>query len=258
VQFVVLTSIGSSAELFARLALKGGNALRFVHGNLRSTLDLDFTAEGDFPDDSESIRTLLNSALRGAERQFQVKARCQKVNRNPKNPQATLPTYAVTVCFQLPGDRYYQNFDERKNFAEVVELEISLNDVLCETIEQRLSATTHPVRVCSLEDILAEKLRALLQQLIRGRNRPQDVYDIASRMREMGDKVDILKVTKFLISKSDARGIEPRKSSYNDEVRNFALVNYEVEIRAQATAFIPFDEAWAEVISLVSRLTIPD
>ncbi len=36
-------------------ALKGGNALRFGHGNHRSTLDLDFTAEGDFPDNSDTI-----------------------------------------------------------------------------------------------------------------------------------------------------------------------------------------------------------
>ena len=177
--------------------MKGGNALRFVHGNHRSTIDLDFTAEGDFPDNSEAIRTILDAAFKGAARQFQVKARCQSVNRNPRRAEATFPTYTVKVCFQLPGDRYYQNFDERKGFAEVVDLEISLNDVVCETIEQGLSAATHPVRVCSLEDILAEKLRALLQQAIRGRNRPQDVYDIASRMRELGAKVDRAKVLSF-------------------------------------------------------------
>ncbi len=257
-QFVILASIASSAELVTRLAFKGGNALRFVHGNERSTIDLDFTADGNFPDNSDAIRALLNSALKASERQFQVKSRCQSVNRNPRRQDATLPTDSVKVCFQLPGDRYYQNFDDRKSFAEVVDLEIILNDVLCETIQRQLSASTKPVRICSLEDILAEKLRALLQQLIRRRNRPQDVYDIASRMQEFGDKVDTAKVAQFLISKSAARGIEPHKSSYNHEVRKLALENYEVEIRAQATAFIPFDEAWKEVLSLVSRLNIPD
>lgn len=102
----------------------------------------------------------------------------------------------MKVCFQLPGDRYYQNFDERPSFSEIVELEISLNDVLCEAFERKLTESRKPLRVCSLEDILAEKLRALLQQLIRGRNRPQDVYDVASRMRERGGKVDVEKVTR--------------------------------------------------------------
>jgi len=258
VQFVVLVSVASSTRLFASLALKGGNALRFIHGNRRSTIDLDFTAEGDFPDDPDSIRGLLNAAFRGALRQYQVKVRCQSVKRNPKRPEATLPTYAVKACFQLPGDRYYQNFDERPSFAEIVELEISLNDVLCETIEQNLGASSKPLRVCSLEDILAEKLRALLQQVIRGRNRPQDVYDIASRMRERGGEVDIDKVSRFLVMKSKARDIEPRKSAYDEQVRALAFENYDVEIRAQATAFIPFAEAWAGMLSLVSRLGIPD
>ena len=258
VQFVVLASIAASAELVNRLALKGGNALHFVHGNLRSTLDLDFTAESDFPDNAGAIRGFLDAALKAAERQFQVKARCQSVNRNPKKPEATLPTYAIKVCFQMPGDRYYQNFDERKSFAEVVELEISLNDVLCETIQAKLSANSEPVRVCSLEDILAEKLRALLQQLIRKRNRPQDVYDIASRMRDFRDTVDVAKVSKYLLDKSRARGIAPKKGSYNNEVRAFAAAVYDVEIKANAKVFIPFDEAWAEVLALVARLSLPE
>jgi predicted nucleotidyltransferase component of viral defense system len=225
---------------------------------MRSTLDLDFTAEGDFPDDAGEIKALLNTALKQVERQFQVKSRCQSIHRNPKNKERTLPTYRVKVCFQLPGDRYYQNFEQREQFPEVVELEISLNDVLCETIEKRLSSTTKPVRVCSLEDILAEKLRALLQQLIRGRSRPQDVYDIASRMREFGASIDLGKVSEFLLRKSGARNIEPRKSSYNESVRQQAMVNYDEEIKAQATVFIPFEEAWAEVLQVVSRLSIPE
>lgn len=257
IQFVVLASIASSEQLVKRLALKGGNALHFVHGNTRSTLDLDFTAEGDFPDNEDAIRTLLDTALRGAERQFQVKARCQRLKRNPRNPEATLPTYLVKVCFQLPSDRYYQNFDERQNFAEVVELEISLNDALCETIQKRLSATTQPVRVCSLEDIIAEKLRAILQQIIRHRNRPQDVYDIASRVREFGASIDTGKITIFLIQKSVIRDISPRKSSYNNEVRELARHNYEAEIKVPSALFISFDEAWEEVLQLVNRLDIP-
>jgi predicted nucleotidyltransferase component of viral defense system len=258
VQFVVLASIGSSRDSVSRLALKGGNALRFVYGNMRSTLDLDFTAESGFPDNDEEIKTLLNSALKPAVRQFEIKARCQSVHRNPRRPDQTRPTYIIKICFQFPTDRYYKNFDERPLFPEVVELEISLNDVLCETIETSLSPTTQPVRVCSLEDILAEKLRALLQQLIRNRSRPQDVYDIASRWRASRTSIDLGKVSEFLLRKSVARDITPRKSSYNDSVRERASVNYDEEIKAQATVFIPFEEAWAEVIDVVRQLSIPD
>jgi predicted nucleotidyltransferase component of viral defense system len=105
VQFVILASMSSSVALLARVAFKGGNALRFVHGNLRSTLDLDFSAEGDFPDSPEAIKRLMDAALKTAERRYQVKARCQSIHRNPPGHDKTMPTYRIKVCYQFPGDR---------------------------------------------------------------------------------------------------------------------------------------------------------
>ena len=153
VQYVVLAAIASSPGLKSRIAFKGGNALQFIHGNSRSTLDLDFTADGDFPDDSAAITDLLNAAFQSTEGRFRVKARCQSIRRNPPGADKTLPTYNIKVGFQLPGDRYYQNFEERvgerKPFSEVVELEISLNDVLCETIPWWILPSAHSIRGCS-------------------------------------------------------------------------------------------------------------
>ena len=187
VQFVVLVSISSSPALTSRVALKGGNALRFIHGNDRSTLDLDFSADRDFPDDPGDIKGFVDAAVRGEERRYQVKARCQSIHRQPPGLDKTTPTYNLKICYQLPGDRYYHAIEERlsagKTFSEVVEVEISLNDVLCETFEQALNFGDKPLRVCTLDDIVAEKLRALLQQVPRNRSRPQDVFDIASVIR---------------------------------------------------------------------------
>jgi predicted nucleotidyltransferase component of viral defense system len=258
VQFVVLVSMSSSAAFVSHVAFKGGNALRFIHGNLRSTLDLDFSAEAGFPDNPDDIKALMDAALTWAERRHQVKARCQSIHRKPPGHDKTMPTYSLKVCYQLPGDRHYQNFDERKSFSEVVEIEISLNDVLCETDERELQASTKPLRVCTLEDILAEKLRALLQQIPRKRSRPQDVFDIASMVRRHGASLDLGKVASFLVRKSEARDIVAAKPAFNASVRERALVGYEEQIRPFTTEFIPFDEAWEEVLALVARLSIPD
>ncbi len=258
-QFVVLASISSSHVLASTLVFKGGNALLFFFGNPRSTLDLDFTARVDFPDDPERIHELLNQALKYALNRFQVKARCQSVHRNPPGLDKTFPTYLAKVGYQLPGDRYYQNFDEDRNYPQVIELEISLNDVICETESWKLDESTEALSRCSLEDTLAEKLRALLQQPIRNRSRPQDVYDIASRIREFGDKLDHVKMSTFLLRKAQARAIDPRKSSFDESVRSRAAAIYETQIREEAPkAFINFDEAWAEVLRLVDKLDIPD
>ena len=43
-----------------------------------------------------------------------------------------------------------------------------------------------------------------------------------------------------------------------DSVREKAAVTYEELIGTFTTAFIPFDEAWDNVLRLVSQLTIPD
>ena len=261
VQFVVLVSMSSSAALVSRVAFKGGNALRFVHGNQRGTLDLDFSAEGDFPDSPVAIKGLMDVALKSAERQLQVKARCQSIHRKPPGVDKTMPTYSIKVCYQLPGDRYFQNIDERlaagKTLSEVVEVEISLNDVLCETGDEQFTPESKPLRVCTLDDIIAEKLRALLQQIPRNRSRPQDVFDIASMARKHPGLIDVAKVSAFLLRKSEAREIVATKVAFNDEVKVKAEATYNDEVEPFTTEFIPFDEAWAEVLALVVRLTIP-
>ncbi|WP_020465468.1 nucleotidyl transferase AbiEii/AbiGii toxin family protein [Singulisphaera acidiphila] len=254
--------MSSSAALVSRVAFKGGNALRFVHGNPRSTLDLDFSADDGFPDSPDDIKALMNTALRTGERQYQVKVRCQSIHRLPPGVDKTMPTYRIKACFQLPSDRYYQNIDERlasgKHLSDVIEVEISLNDALCETGDEQLSPDAKPLRVCTLNDIIAEKFRALLQQVPRKRSRPQDVFDIASMVRKHSALIDLEKVSSFLLRKSEVRGIVATKAAFNDDVKDRAAASYEAEVREFTTEFIPFQEAWAEVLTLVSHLTIPD
>jgi Nucleotidyl transferase AbiEii toxin, Type IV TA system len=122
-----------------------------------------------------------------------------------------------------------------------------------------LRFSTEPSTKRNSEDNLAEKLRALLLQPIRNRSRPQDVYDIASRFREFGGTLDLAKISEFLLKKAQARNIQPTKSSFDESVRSRAAAGYDTQIRAEApNAFIPLEEAWPEVLGLVSRLTIPD
>lgn len=257
-QFVVLDSIAGSG-LAAGLAFKGGNALRFVFRSRRSTLDLDFSGAAGFPDDADQIRNALDQALRGRWPQFGVRCRCQAVKRNPKNPAATLPTYQITIGFAFPGDRRFPDFETNPApVSVVVELEISLNDLVCETTESRLSdASPGPIRVCTLADIVAEKLRSLLQQPVRNRNRRQDVLDIATVLADPADRLDEFKVAAFLVAKSQARGIHATRSAFDADIRVRAMVEYD-RLRADAgEAFIPFDQAWAAVLDLVNRLDIP-
>jgi predicted nucleotidyltransferase component of viral defense system len=258
-QFVVLECVAAATALRTALAFKGGNALRFVYGNPRSTLDLDFTADSTFPDDGPLVRARLDAALGHAHRRFGVKMKCQKVSRNPKRKDATFPTFQTTVGYQFPGDRYFPDFETSgRTVTTVVELEISLNDLVCEAREVLLPPHSANLRVCSLEDILAEKLRALLQQPLRNRTRPQDVFDIARVLRHQGDVLDYDKIADYFVRKSRARGIAPCKSAFDEaEVRERASTGYDALADETTEEIIPFPEAWGAVVRLVGRLGIP-
>ncbi len=80
--------------------------------------------------------------------------------------------------------------------------------MLCECVEIDLDGSGRSkLRCCSLEDIIAEKLRCLLQQVIRKRRRPQDVFDIARAVRARSD-VDRKRIGEFLLK--EVRGAADR------------------------------------------------
>lgn len=237
--------------------LKGGNALRYIYQSQRSTKDLDFTADtaddGNALDSEKAIRSLLNIALEKSKSRFNLKTKCQRVKRRPKRPDATKPTYDVGVGYLFPDDKHFLNF-ETINVPTVIPVEISLNDLICESIE---STMVNGLRVCSLEDIIAEKLRSLLQQKTRDRYRWQDVYDISHLVAK--EKFSREKIADFLKQKSQFRAIDVKKSAFDDDIKKRALREYDDRVRSQAPQnIIPFEKAWAAVVGLVASLEIPD
>jgi predicted nucleotidyltransferase component of viral defense system len=259
-EYVILSCIASDNELSKIIVLKGGNALRFFYKSPRSTLDLDFSIDAEhFMDDEISIREQLDTAIKRAEYRFGIKTKCQRVKRNPSREGAMRPTYEITIGYQFPDDRYFHNFDER-DVSSRVAVEISINDKVCESISISLASDSRgQLRVCNLEDIIAEKLRALLQQPLRNRHRGQDVYDIALMFRKNEAYLDYIKIGKFLREKAEIRDVEANRSAFNADVESMAAYEYDIRIREQTGEnFIPFKEAWALVLNLVGLLNLPD
>lgn len=210
------------------------------------------------PDDEAELRRRIDHALQLTARQFNVKTKCQRVKRNPADKSRTLPTYQITVAYQFPSDPYFHNFDNRP-IPTAVPVEISFNDIVCESNGLAVEPNSAGrLQVCTLEDIIAEKLRSLLQQPLRKRNRSQDVFDISRCLRQFGPRVDRQKIRAYLIRKATERGIDVRRTSFNDTVREMAHVEYDNEIRPQTGVhFIEFAEAYAETIALVESLNLP-
>jgi len=69
---------------------------------------------------------------------------------------------------------YTEREDRDPPYSDVVKLEVSLNEIVCDAEYAPLGEAN--LHVSSLNDIVAEKLRALLQQVERGRSRSGEGY----------------------------------------------------------------------------------
>lgn len=228
---VLLTAVGQSERFGEGLYLKGGILMGVVYGSSRQTVDIDFTAGFD-PDDAteQALAAALNTELRRVPARLgypQLVCRIQTIKRQPRRDRfvtASFPALDLTIAYAERDSPAHARL-ERGQCPEVLHMEISFREPVYAVEFVRL----HPdsaaaVGVYSLVDVLAEKLRALLQQVVRERNRRQDVYDIDFLVREVPlDSDDKSAVLQALFSKARARGIEPHVDAMDDpEVRRRA------------------------------------
>jgi predicted nucleotidyltransferase component of viral defense system len=261
-QYGILLAISLSRELRRLLVFKGGNALDFIWQPNRSTTDLDFSV--DMPPDAldvdvDRLRVLFDGALTRAGRALNIAYRTQRMKRNPPGAAHTFATYEMKIAYALQDQPLVILMIERQQSApHVIDLDISLNDVICATADVAIGGS-HPLRTCTIEDIVAEKLRALLQQPIRRRNRAQDLLDIAVCLRGVSTRaVDQKQVGAFLLQKAAARNVPVSITAFHaEELIRRTHVGY-AELRSTTRAtFVSFEDALAELHEFVATLSIP-
>jgi len=264
-QYAILRGIASSRTLSALLVFKGGNALDFVWQPNRSTRDLDFSADmaivGDTWDPAE-VGALLKDALgRGltvATAQLGVVFAIHSVTKEPPAPESTFVTYELRIGYALPDQRpLLGRMAQGLPSAQVIPVEVSLNEPICADQATDIRAT-NTLRVSTLEDIVAEKLRALLQQPLRNRGRRQDLLDIAVILAE-NPHLDHARVAVFLERKARARGVPVSRAAFREtEIARRACQDYEALRETTRKAFIPFNQARQALLNFTGTLDIPE
>lgn len=261
-QRAILVGLSTQTVLRDALVFKGGNALDFVLQPNRGTVDLDFTIDRlalrGFKG-TDALSALFTEALVGAARKYDLALQINSVRQRPPGADKTRYSYDLRVGYALPGeDSLRRRMARGLKSSQVIPIEISSNDVICSYEYARIDEGLPQVKVATIEDIVAEKLRALLQQPIRNRQRRQDVLDIAVLLR-LHPEIDRSSVSHFLVLKCEARDIDPRKSSFHDpEIRSRANVDYDALEATTRVLFIPFDGAWTMLLRFVNELDIPD
>jgi predicted nucleotidyltransferase component of viral defense system len=255
-QFGILQSIAGSKILSGALVFKGGNALDFVWQPNRSTRDLDFSSR-DADLTVEQIREFFEPSLQRVSTAAGILYRIQRIKQQPPGVSRSFITFDLSVGYALPDEpRNQQLIRNGSPSLANVPVEISLNEPICATQEIEMGSA-NALQVSTQEDIVAEKLRALLQQIPRNRTRPQDVLDIAVGLRDGAHlRPDI--VSMFLVKKAASRNVEVSlKRFLDEELWRRAEQGYAELESTTRTTFISFGEARALVLAFVRSLPLP-
>jgi predicted nucleotidyltransferase component of viral defense system len=264
-QYGVLRGIASSASLRELLVFKGGNALDFIWDPNRSTLDLDFSVdmsrlEGRGLPEAQ-LRALLSGGLNVSGRELGISFGVHSVRRQPPGEGKTFVTYTARIGYALPDDpRNRTLLEAGRSSLLVVPVDVSINEPIGADQSLVLGDSRSSLRVSTPEDIVAEKLRAFLQQkeTVRNRERPQDLLDIA-HLLQRNTPLNLSDVSRFLLRKAEARNVSVSKAAFRDpELAERAHYGYE-ELRDTVRGdFVPFDEALRSLHGLVEELDIPE
>ena len=260
----VLDAFGRSPGLRNHFILKGGNALRWVYQGPRASVDLDFSSTEQHAHQEaagslailEEVHLALDQALTLVSSQYgftMMKVQSAKVLPRQRLSRE-FPALELKVGYTRESGR-------TPPFSQVVKVEISLNEIVCDYTSWK--SGTLRVSVGTLDEIISEKLRAILQQEKRRRFRSSDVYDIWFFWTHARKRLSPEKMSRYLLQKSKGRENvgEVNKSRFrSEEILSRSNQEYtEIADRLEAGASLPqFEVAYGKLLELVDLLDIPE
>lgn len=198
IRTIAITAIFSDDILYEKVALKGGNALSLVHQiGVRTSLDLDFSIEGDFGD-PEEVKQRIFRALTDRYDAAGLSVFDLTFERRPSVPRdGQDPRWGgYMVTFKLMEKEKYQGLKHDLSAAQRDALVIGPAERRLFTIDLskyeytkgkvQMDVDDYTIFVYSPEMIIIEKIRAICQQMPEylqqrtGKPRARDFFDIHS------------------------------------------------------------------------------
>ena len=176
---LILHGIGGDEYLRLNMIMKGGMLLGIRYQSSRFTEDIDFSVGHQLQEvDQDNFAQLLKNALVVAEDElpYQVTCRLQSLKVQPRSG-GTFPSLKMKVAYSDQRDSSGMKRLNRGQSSQVVKIDYSFNEASYQVEELNLDGE-EMIQAYALTDILAEKLRSIIQQVVRNRNRRQDIYDI--------------------------------------------------------------------------------
>lgn len=251
---ILLHAIGITPKLNDTLVLKGGVLMSLAHGSFRQTGDVDFTARIEPEPYAGNLKELLNTALRRSALDLGYVDLLTAVQRFEYRPRpetfadSTAPALDLSIGYAQRGTADESRFHNGKA-SRVIQVDISFREKVMNATELIIEEPHVAIQAYTIEEIIAEKFRAQLQQVPRNRARRQDVFDIDWLLHRYAPNEEMrAKILIALLAKSEDREIAPLQSSFdNPELKERANANWN-SMGLEIGGKLPdFEEAFARV-----------
>lgn len=178
---IVLQAIASSDYLKPRMIMKGGMLMGLRYQSSRFTEDIDFSTSMRYADIDEVLfREELGESLLIAsdELPYQVLCTVQSITIQPKDVEnATFPSFKLKIGYARRNNEAEMTRLRNGQSPNTVKIDYSFNEYSYEM--EHISLTNEEeLQAYSFTDLVAEKIRSVIQQVERNRSRRQDIYDL--------------------------------------------------------------------------------
>ena len=174
----ILESVARTPRLRTLLCMKGGILMALHYESPRFTTDIDFSTPEPFTKEvEEETLDLIARALpsMGEVLGYDVDCRLQGYKIKPSRT-GTWVSLNMRVGYALKGTPAHRRLAAGQSPFSL-SIDFSFRERIPASEEVVIGDDGH-LRVYGLRTLVAEKLRALLQQPLRNRNRRQDVFDL--------------------------------------------------------------------------------
>jgi len=249
----ILVAISKSETLKTNMIMKGGMLLALGYESTRYTKDIDFSTAKTLKEfDIEAFIQELKSALLEAVESldYGLDCRVQSYKQKPLKSDATFPTIEISVGYAYKHERNAHRRLINNNSSTIVDIDYSLNEPPRE-IEIFEIEEGKQIKIYGFTELVAEKFRAILQQVARSRRRRQDVYDLnflLAHYPQARDAATKRMILDSLIEKSLSRGLTVEKESLsNPEVIKLSSEEYHL-LASEIEELLPdFDKVYSVI-----------
>ncbi|MGH7772083.1 MAG: nucleotidyl transferase AbiEii/AbiGii toxin family protein [Candidatus Binatia bacterium] len=233
----------SRPEFFVKAwVFKGGTCLRHCYyPGYRFSEDLDFTCQPE-SGSLDAARMLFNSMARWIQETSGIRMETKDPHTIPGDFQVEIPLEYARGGRRtrgLPSAKIHLTFDEP-----------ILTEVVACTIKPRYSDLSEfQITAYSKKEIVAEKMRALLQQQKKW-PRPRDLYDLWFVLCRSAESFDAQELKGLFAEKCKVRQIKPDMAGLTSEnLRDWNKEAWENQMKPIMKRVPEFDEVWQEWVT---------